>query len=71
MITCLICAKKLAENCQHCLEFQITRVFEKKGILLKAFVEKQFGYCPLTWMFHSRMTNSKISHIHERSLRIV
>ena len=26
--------------------------FEKKRILLKAFVESQFGYCPLTWMFH-------------------
>ena len=45
--------------------------FEKKRILLKAFVESQFGYCPLTWMFYSRKANSKINHIHERSLRIV
>ena len=44
--------------------------FEKK-IILKAFVESQFGYCPLTWMFYSRKANSKINHIHERSLRIV
>ena len=28
--------------------------FEKRKILLKAFVEPQFGYCPLTWMFHGR-----------------
>ena len=40
--------------------------FEKKRILLKAFVESQFGYCPLTWMFYSRKANSKINYIHER-----
>ena len=45
--------------------------FDKKRILLKAFVECQFGYCPLTWMFHSRKANTKINHIHERALRTV
>ena len=43
--------------------------FEKK--LLKAFVESQFGYFPLPWMFHGRRANSKINHIHERALRII
>ena len=38
--------------------------FEKRKILLKAFVESRFGYCPLTWMFHGRRVNSKINHIH-------
>ena len=45
--------------------------FEKRKFLLKAFVKSQFGYCPLTWVFHGRRENSKINHIHERSLRIV
>ena len=45
--------------------------FEKRKLLLKAFDESQFGYCPLTWMFHGRKANSKINHIHERTLRIV
>ena len=45
--------------------------FEKKRIFLKAFVESQFEYCPLIWIFHSRKANSKINHIHERALRIV
>ena len=45
--------------------------FEKRKILLKAFVESQFGYCPLTWIFHGRSANSKINHIHERAMRIV
>ena len=49
MITCLLCAKELAENCQLCLKFPITRVLKKKRTL-KAFPESQFGYCPLTWM---------------------
>ena len=34
-------------------------------------MESQFGCCPLTWMFYSRKANSKINHIHERSLRTV
>ena len=33
--------------------------FKKKRILMKTFVESQFGYCPLIWMFHSRKVNSK------------
>ena len=37
---------------------------------MKAFVEFQFSYCPLIWMFQSRGLNSKINRIHERALRI-
>ena len=37
---------------------------------MKAFIELQFGYCPLVWMFHSRSLNNKINRIHERALRI-
>ena len=45
--------------------------FQQRRFLLKSFVEAQFGYCPLVWMFHGREINRKINHIHERSLRIV
>ena len=38
--------------------------------ITEAFVESQFGYCPLIWMFHSRGLNNKINRIHERALRI-
>ena len=31
--------------------------FEKRKILLKAFVESQYGQCPSTWMFHGRTAN--------------
>ena len=43
----------------------------KKRVLMKAFLESQFNYCPLIWMFHSRGVNNKINHLHEQSLRIV
>lgn len=39
-------------------------------MLLKSFVESQFSYCPLVWMFCSRQINRKINHIHERALRL-
>ena len=45
--------------------------FKQRRIILKTFIESQFGYCPLIWIFHSRRVNNKINHLHERSLRIV
>ena len=43
----------------------------KLRIIMKAFIESQFGYCPLIWMFHNRTLNNRINKIHERSLRLV
>ena len=42
----------------------------KKQIVVKSFIETQFGYCHLIWMFHSRGLNNKIKRIYERALRI-
>ena len=39
--------------------------------MFKSFIESQFKYCPLTWMFCSRKSNNKINRLHERSLRII
>ena len=44
---------------------------EKRRIVMKTFIEYQFNYCPLIWMFHSRTMNNKINRLHERALRIV
>ena len=45
---------------------------DRKKILMKSFVESQFSYCPLIWMFcGSRRLNRRINQIHERGLRIV
>ena len=43
---------------------------EKRRLILKAFIESQFGYCPLVWMFHNRTLNNRINRLHERALRI-
>ena len=39
--------------------------------LVWMFIESQFGYCPLVWMFSSRNMNARINRIHVRALRIV
>ena len=44
---------------------------EKPLIVMKTFIESQFNYCPLIWIFHSRTINNKINRLHERALRIV
>ena len=44
---------------------------KQRSVLMKFFIEAQFGYCQLIWMFHTRERNRKINHIHGRALRIV
>ena len=44
---------------------------DKKRLIMIAFIESQFGYCPLVWMFCSRTMNARINRIHVRALRIV
>ena len=44
---------------------------EKLRILMKTFIESQFKYCPLLWMFHSKTLDDRINKLHERALRVV
>ena len=37
----------------------------KKRVLMKAFIESPFSYCPSIWMFNSRCVNNKINNLHE------
>ena len=43
----------------------------QRRLIMKAFINSHFGYCPLVWMFHSRKLNNRINNIHERALRLV
>ena len=43
----------------------------KLKLIMKTFIESQFNYCPLLWMFCSRTLNNKINKLHERALRVV
>ena len=45
--------------------------FQKKSTLYKAFVESQFKYCPLTWIFHGRKTSYKINRLQDYALRLI
>ena len=44
---------------------------QKLKMLLKAFIESQFSYCPLVWMFHCRLLHNRINKLHEKALRLV
>ena len=44
---------------------------EQRKLSMKSFIESKFGYCPLTWMFCGRKTNTTTSHVHEKALIIV
>ena len=37
---------------------------------MTTFIESQLSYCSLVWMFHDRIVNKKINHLHERALLI-
>ena len=43
----------------------------QRRTVMKTFIDSQLGYCPLIWMFHGRIMNKKINHLHERALGIV
>ena len=45
--------------------------FDKRRIVMKAFIQSQFNYCSLIRMFYPRPLNNKINCHHERILRIV
>ena len=34
---------------------------EQRKLIMKTFIESQFNYCPLVWMFHNRTLNNKIN----------
>ena len=40
-------------------------------MLLRAFIESRFNYCPLIFMFLSRTLNNKINRLDEKALGIV
>ena len=45
--------------------------FDQRRRTFKSFIESQFKYCLLIWMFCSRKANIKINKLHERAIRIV
>ena len=44
---------------------------DKLKVLMRTFIQSQFNYSPLVWMFHNRTLNHKINKLQEKALRIV
>ena len=45
--------------------------FKEKKALTESFVQSNFNYCPLVWMFTSPKSTRKIERIQERALRLL
>ena len=45
--------------------------YKQRKIIMAAFIQSQFSYCPLLWMCHDRPRHFTINRINERSLRII
>ena len=43
----------------------------KRKILLNSFFNSQFSYCPLIWMFYSRIMNNEINWLRERRMWLI
>ena len=59
MNTLIIYVKKAGQKLNAFARITAFMNINKKRNILKAFSESQFGYCSLTWMFHSRALNNK------------
>ena len=64
---CKKAGRKLSALTKNCTFISL----ERRRTLMKSFIESQFGYCPLVWMFCGRKSNNRINHLHGRTLRIV
>ena len=38
---------------------------------MKTFLDSQFNYCLVIWMFHSRLLNNKINNVHKKAISTV
>ena len=67
----LVSVKKISQKIHVLARMSNFMHQDKLRLVMKAFIESQFSYCPLVWMFHSRTLNNRINSLHERALRLV
>ena len=65
-----MCARRPTKNSIHLLACSSTSTL-KLEILINSSTKSQFNCCPLVWVFHDRVLNSKLNLIQERVLRLV
>ena len=64
---CMKAGRKLSALTRLCGFYTL----QQRRLLMKSFIDSQFAYSPMVWMFHDRRLNNKINRVHERALRIV
>ena len=64
---CKKAGRKLSVLVRICKSMTI----EHRRILIKAFIESQFCYCPLIWMCCNRNCTNRTNYLNGRALRIV
>ena len=57
-------AKKAGKKLTALIRISKFMTFAQRRNIMKAFIESQFAYCPLVWVFCGRQTNARINHIH-------
>ena len=67
LIQCKKAVRKLCALGRVCTYLNL----ERRRSLMKAFIESQFAFYRLVWMFCSRSSNNRINQVHEGALRIV
>ena len=65
LLQCKIAGKKLSAL----IRISKLITFGQRRNIIKFFIESQFCYCSLAWMFCERQTNARINYIHKRALR--
>ena len=63
--------KKAGEKLNALIRICNILPFQKRRLLIKSFIQSQFGYSPLVGLFHSRTLNTKINLLHYRALKFV
>ena len=56
--------KKAGKKLTALIRISKFMTFAQRRNIMKAFIESQFAYCPLVWVFCGRQTNARINHIH-------
>ena len=63
--------KKASQKLNALSRIASCMTFDQRRLILNSFITSHFSYCPPVWMFNSRKLNERITHTHERALRIV
>ena len=62
--------KKASQKLNALARISNSVTFDKRKIIMKAFITLHFSYCRLVWMFYRKRLDKKINELQGRALRI-